>query len=78
MPKEIQRRRAKLAITDALDLLGMANAAVHRAHDELGGEARELAAKMSAQLHLLRELAEGLARNVDSGDATAGFSTPLP
>jgi hypothetical protein len=65
------RHRATQAIIDALDLLGMANAAVHRARSELGGEAHHLTSKMSAQLTMLREVAELLAHEVQKGHATA-------
>ena len=68
--RDESKRRASLAVIDALDLLGMANAAVQRARNELGGEAHHLASRMSAHLNFLREVAELLAREIQNGEAT--------
>lgn len=63
------KRRATTAIIDAVDLLGMANAAVHRARGELGGEAHDLASRICVHLNVLREVAELLMNEIQKGEA---------
>lgn len=63
-PSPDSKRRALLAVFDAMDHLGMANAAIHRARTELEGEVGHLTARMSVQVELLREVAELLCREI--------------
>jgi ElaB/YqjD/DUF883 family membrane-anchored ribosome-binding protein len=57
--------RALDAANDVVELMRLTHSALHRAHNETYGEAHELAARLSHQLHSLRQTAEILRRAIE-------------